>query len=107
MGLIRAKLGRHPQVEFTDSELLGLIELTGGIPGLIQGVLKDLFEIKLEQTAELSDRELEKYALSACPPLLEKWVQYFDDARWETMAAGIATTGPKIMAPRAVASVAV
>lgn len=89
MELIRSKLTRYPQVVFTDEELRCLIDLTDGIPGLLKAALKDLFEIKQEESSELNDQQLTQYALSACTPLMAKWVQYFDDARWETMAAVI------------------
>ena len=87
--LIRSKLSRCPDIVFTDEELKHLIALTGGIPGVMQLVLKDLFEIKQKMNRELDLDALTKYALSACTPLMEKWVQYFDDARWETMSAVI------------------
>lgn len=89
MELIRKKLSRYEDIVFTDAELRTLIELTGGIPGLLQAALRDVFEIKRESNAELNTQQLSDYALSACGSLLSKWVQYFDDARWETMAAVI------------------
>ncbi|MBR2421245.1 MAG: ATP-binding protein [Oscillospiraceae bacterium] len=85
--LIRSKLVRYPNVMLTDKELMTIIEITSGIPKLVQCTLKDIFRIKQELDEELTEDQIAQYALSAGIPLMEKWVQYFDDARWETMEA--------------------
>lgn len=85
--LVRSKLVCHPDIALTDQELLSIIEITCGIPKLVQCTLKDIFQIKQELREELTKEQINQYALSACVPLMEKWVQYFDNSRWETMDA--------------------
>lgn len=86
MELIRSKLV-DTDVTFTDEELLALLEYTSGIPGLLHDALKDIFQIKSGNNRVLTVEELQRFALSACDSLLGTWVQYFDDDRWENVAA--------------------
>ena len=87
IALIRQKLSRYPDIVFTDGELNHLLDITAGIPGLLKDALREVFAAKSQSGCELSAEELTEYALAGCHELMDKWVQYFDDARWETAEA--------------------
>ena len=87
IALIRKKISCYPDIIFTDSELQYLIDVTCGIPGLLNDALKEIFDIKLQTNRELDEQTLIAYALDGCRELMDKWVQYFDEARWETAEA--------------------
>lgn len=73
-------------VEFTDNELDTLLDLTAGIPGLMQRTLKALYEYKENGNQDsLPSEKLQELALSSCRSQFDSWMRYLDQSYWDTL----------------------
>lgn len=79
--------GEEDPILFSDEELDGLWLLTAGIPGLLQGSLKALYEYRETDRSPLTPRGLEQIALSGCRSLMQQWTKHLDASYWDTFRA--------------------
>lgn len=73
-------------VEFTDDELNTLLDLTAGVPGLMQRALKALYEYKENRNQDsLPSEKLQDLSLSSCRSQFNSWMRYLDQSYWDTL----------------------
>lgn len=73
-------------VEFTDDELDTLLDLTAGIPGLMQRTLKALYEYKENGNQDsLPSEKLQELALNSCRSQFNSWMRHLDKSYWDTL----------------------
>lgn len=62
------------------------MNLTSGIPGMIQSAVDAYYKARLAKKGEtLTSDEFMNGVFEGCKPLMKAWVRYFEDPHWETL----------------------
>lgn len=73
-------------IEFTEEELDEILDITAGIPGLVQRALKALYEYRENGNPDpLPPGKLQELALNGCRSRFNSWMRHLDQPYWDTL----------------------